>query len=363
MNLEYNQDNKKMISKSRRELDQKEVDCTTKSKEIQTQNNELINELEKKNAQNEVIIKNLTKQKALLEKTIERYKEYLDKDNIGKINDNEEINNMLYFINEPDNENIIKFFKENENWIKFIIKYIINFCLPFSILLFSLFQLYFQYSYLVYPKNLKKVNQNSWKDFFSQIIYKKEEEEEKPFFDPIKVKEKFDYNPIIFLIKSLIPKDSDKSSESKEINSDQINAMIFFLLFYDSLYYISILFSFHQNIKATIILITFHGLKFYFTNKRMNIYYLGWSFPYILYNHISNCAKYETEFFSPEGFQILEYLFNFVIIFDFVWLFILIKRKYNKKIFTTALLLEKIANEENNNFLDNNKTDNKKKGH
>ena len=88
----------------------------------------------------------------------------------------------------------------------------------------------------------------------------------------------------------------------------------------------------------------------------MNIYYLGWSFPYILYNHISNCAKYETEFFSPEGFQILEYLFNFVIIFDFVWLFILIKRKYIKKIFTTVLLLEKIANDENNNFLDNNKT-------
>ena len=88
----------------------------------------------------------------------------------------------------------------------------------------------------------------------------------------------------------------------------------------------------------------------------MSLYYLDWSFPYILYNYISNCPKYETEFFSPEGFQILEYLFNFVIIFDFVWLFILIKRKFIKKIFTTALLLEKIANEENNNFLDNNKT-------
>ena len=73
-------------------------------------------------------------------------------------------------------------------------------------------------------------------------------------------------------------------------------------------------------------------------------------------NHISKCSKNEREFFSPEGFQILEYLFNFVIIFDFVWLFILIKRKYIKKIFTTALLLEKIANDENNNFLDNNKT-------
>ena len=93
----------------------------------------------------------------------------------------------------------------------------------------------------------------------------------------------------------------------------------------------------------------------------MNIYYLGWSFPYILYNHISNFAKYETEFFSSEGFKVLEHLFNFVIILDFVWLFILIKRKYNKKIFTTVLLLEKIANEENNNFLDNNKTNNIKK--
>jgi hypothetical protein len=173
MNLEYNQDNKNMILKLRRELDQKEVDCIIKLKEIKIQNNELINELKKKNAQNEVIIKNLTKQKTLLEKTIERYKEYLDKDNIGKINDNEEMNNWLYFINEPDNENIIKFFKENENQIKLIIKYIINFCLPFSILLFSLFQLYFQYSYLVYPKNQKKNNQHGLKDFFLLFSIKK----------------------------------------------------------------------------------------------------------------------------------------------------------------------------------------------
>ena len=120
MNLEYNQDNKYMILKLRKELDQKEVDCIIKLKEIKIQNNELINELKKKNAQNEVIVKNLAKQKVLLEKTIERYKECLDEDNIGKINDNEEIKNGLDFINEPDNENIIKFFKENENQIKFI---------------------------------------------------------------------------------------------------------------------------------------------------------------------------------------------------------------------------------------------------
>jgi len=161
---------------------------------------------------------------------LKEYKEYLDKDNIGKINDNEEMNNWLYFINEPDNENIIKFFKQNENQIKFIIKYIINFCLPFSILLFSLFQLYFQYSYLVYPKNQKKDNKNGLKGYLTWFFDKKEEEE-KPLFAPIKIKEKFDYNPIIFLIKSLIPKGSDKSTENNEINSDQINAMIFFYFF------------------------------------------------------------------------------------------------------------------------------------
>jgi len=40
MNLEYNEDNKNMILKLRRELDQKEVDCIIKLKEIKIQNND-----------------------------------------------------------------------------------------------------------------------------------------------------------------------------------------------------------------------------------------------------------------------------------------------------------------------------------
>ena len=358
MDLEYYKDNKIMILKLKREIDQKDIDCIIELKEIKMQNNKLINELEKKNEQNKVIINDLTKQKLLLEKKIEKYEEYLDEDNINMINDNKKRNNGLDFLNEPDNENLKKFFKENEDMIKFITKFVINICLPFSILLLSLFQLYFQYSYLVYPKNPKKDKQKDLIDYFSSFLYKKEE---KSFFDPLKVKEIFGDNPIIFLFKLMTPESHDKSNEMQEINSEQINSMIYFLLFYDSLYYISIFFSIHQNIKATFILIIFQSLKFYFTNKRMNIYYLSWSLLYIFYDHISKCSKNEREFFSPEGFQILEYLFNFVIIFDFIWLFILIKRKYIKKILATALLLEKIANDENNTILDNNKTNNIKK--
>ena len=348
-----------MILKLKRELSQKNIDCIIELKEIKMKNNELINQFKKKNKQNEVIINNLTKQKTLLEKKIEKYKDYLDEDNINKIDNNEKIANGFDFMNEPDNENVIKFFKENENMIRFIIKFAIDICLPASIILFSIFQLYFQYSYLVNPKNKKTDGQNSWMEYLPSFLTKKEEE--KPFFDARRVKEKFDDNPIIFLFESLKPRRAGESSENQEINSDQINSMIYFLLFYDSLYYISIYFSINQNIKASIIVIIFQALKFYFTNKRMNFYYLSWSLLYIFYYHISNCAKNETEFFSPEGFLILEYIFNFVIIFDFVWLFILIKRKYIKKIFATVLLLEKIANEENGSIFNNDKSNNIKK--
>ena len=132
--------------------------------------------------------------------------------------------------------------------------------------------------------------------------------------------------------------------------------MISFLLFYDLLYYISICFSIYQNIKGSFIVIIFQSLKFYFNMKRMNKYYPGCSVLNILYDHISLCLKKETIFFSPEGFQILEYLFNFVIIFDFIWFFILFKRKYKKQIIDIITWFEKDVDNNKNNILnDNNK--------
>ena len=131
-----------MILKLKRELSQKNIDCIIELKEIKMKNNELINQFKKKNKQNEVIINNLTKQKTLLEKKIEKYKDYLDEDNINKIDNNEKIANGFDFMNEPDNENVIKFFKENENMIRFIIKFAIDICLPASIVLFYISTLF-----------------------------------------------------------------------------------------------------------------------------------------------------------------------------------------------------------------------------
>ena len=213
--------------------------------------------------------------------------------------------------------------------------------LPYSILLISLFQLYFQYSNLIALRNEtdnQKDNRNSLNSF---MIKRK-----RLHLNFQKIEEGFEDNPLmnIDIVKKCVLKVFDKINEKRENQFDKRKLMLFYLIFYDIIFIISIFIFFIGGIISGIVKIIFQIFKLYFTGKRLKQSSPDICLCETVLNFFKNLGLRDWGLFTPEGYQILEFLFNIVIILDIIWLIwlILIKKNSNKKKGEFIELSEKI---------------------
>lgn len=217
-------------------------------------------------------------------------------------------------------------------------KNFINTALPFSVLFLSLFQLYFQYSSLMTPRNKIDNEKDGRNSLISFMISGKRFD-----LNLRKIEENFEDNPLmkIDLLKNYTLKGLDKINEKRENQLDKRKLMLFYLMIYDTIFIICIYIFFFRGFKSGIVKIIFQAFKFYFTGKRLKQSNRDICLCETVKNFYEYLKDRDLGLFTPEGFQILEFLFNFVIIFDIIWL-IIIKKNNNKKKGDYPELSEKI---------------------
>ena len=199
--------------------------------------------------------------------------------------------------------------------------------LPLSILLISLFQLYFQYSSLMTPRNEIESEKDNRNSLISFMINKKRFD-----LNLRKIEESFEDNPLmnIDLLKNYTLKGFDKINEKREDKIEKRKLMLSYLMIYDIIFIIFIYIFIFGGFKSGIVTIIFQIFKLYFTAKRLKQSSRDICLCETVLNFFKNLGLRDWGLFTPEGFQILEFLFNYVIILDIIWL-ILIKINNNKK--------------------------------
>ena len=217
-------------------------------------------------------------------------------------------------------------------------KKFINTALPLSILLISLFQLYFQYSSLMTPRNEIESEKDNRNSLISFMINKKRFD-----LNLRKIEESFEDNPLmnIDLLKNYTLKGFDKINEKRENKIEKRKLMLSYLMIYDIIFIIFIYIFIFGGFKSGIVTIIFQIFKLYFTAKRLKQSSRDICLCETVLNFFENLGLRDRGLFTPEGFQILEFLFNYVIILDIIWL-ILIKINNNKKKGEYVELSEKI---------------------
>ena len=216
-------------------------------------------------------------------------------------------------------------------------KKFINTALPLSILLISLFQLYFQYSSLMTPRNEIESEKDNRNSLISFMINKKRFD-----LNLKKIEESFEDNPLmnIDLLKNYTLKGFDKINEKREDKIEKRKLMLSYLMIYDIIFIIFIYIFIFGGFKSGIVTIIFQIFKLYFTSKRLKSRDI--CLCETVLNFFESLGLRDWGLFTPEGFQILEFLFNYVIILDIIWL-ILIKINNNKKKGEYVELSEKIV--------------------
>ena len=138
--------------------------------------------------------------------------------------------------------------------------------LPLSILLISLFQLYFQYSSLMTPRNEIESEKDNRNSLISFMINKKRFD-----LNLKKIEESFEDNPLmnINLLKNYTLKGFDKINEKRENKIEKRKLMLSYLMIYDIIFIIFIYIFIFGGFKSGIVTIIFQIFKLYFTAKRL----------------------------------------------------------------------------------------------
>ena len=203
-------------------------------------------------------------------------------------------------------------------------KFLINSILPTSILFISLFQLYFHYSTILTPRSKEFYQKDGQNDNYNFQIKDKQFD-----LNLEKLSQNFDDNPLmnINILKNMTMNCFKKLDEKRENKLDLRIYELFYLFIHDAFYLIFIYVFYFGVFKSGIFVILCKLLRFYFKAKRIrqsnpNL------FPFQFFiNYYNNMAIRNESLFTPEGFELLEYFCNYFIILDFLWLYILIKRK------------------------------------
>ena len=72
-------------------------------------------------------------------------------------------------------------------------------------------------------------------------------------------------------------------------------------------------------------------LRVYFNSRRMRILNPNLCLFQVAKNYFKNMSDRNMNIFNPEGYENFEYLCNYVIVLDIMWLYVLIRRKFFKK--------------------------------
>jgi hypothetical protein len=210
--------------------------------------------------------------------------------------------------------------------------------LPLLILLISLFQLYFQYSSILTPRD-KELDIKDKR----QTIYSFRQKDFQLDLNLEKIKESFQDSPLMNInyLKNATLKGFEKLNEKREEKLDQRIYMLFYLMCRDLLYIIIIYIFYFEGFKAGIIKITFQAFKFYFSIKRLKRSNPNLCSYQIIKNYIDYIQLRDLNFFSPEGFEIFEHICNYVILLDLIWLIILFKKRCSKKDEENYITLQK----------------------
>ena len=207
---------------------------------------------------------------------------------------------------------------------RFSCKYTI---LPFSILILSLSQLYFQYSSFMTKRNQNLEEQDKRHQLYTlNFIFGKRYE-----FNLGEIDNYFNDNALMKIpqLKDLVEKGFNKWNEKREKKLDLKLYEIFYLIIYDLIFIIFLYLFIFKSFKAGIIKIIIQLLKFVFTMINFKKKYGNICLCKIIYNHCDMTHLRGSEFFDAEGCEISEFLCNLVIVLDIIWL-IIIKRDARK---------------------------------
>ena len=143
----------------------------------------------------------------------------------------------------------------------------------------------------------------------------------------------FNENPLMKInaLKNFVLNRCEKWNESREKKLNIKIYELFYLMIYDLIFIIFLYFFIFKFYPAGIVKIIMQILKFIFTAIRIKKINPAISIFNVICNHFDNRHLREVEIFDAEGFEIFEFLCNLVIIFDILYLILIIKDKRTPK--------------------------------
>ena len=201
--------------------------------------------------------------------------------------------------------------------------------LSISILLITLLQLYFQYSSFMTNRNQHLEEKDKRKQLYTlNFVFGRRYE-----FNLAEIDTFFNENPLMKInaLKNFVLNKCEKWNESREKKLNIKIYELFYLLIYDLIFIIFLYFFIFKFYPAGIVKIIMQILKFIFTAIRIKKINPAISIFNVICNHFDNRHLREVEIFDAEGFEIFEFLCNLVIIFDILYLILIIKDKRTPK--------------------------------
>ena len=201
--------------------------------------------------------------------------------------------------------------------------------LSISILLITLLQLYFQYSSFMTNRNQHLEEKDKRKQLYTlNFVFGRRYE-----FNLAEIDTFFNENPLMKInaLKNFVLNRCEKWNESREKKLNIKIYELFYLMIYDLIFIIFLYFFIFKFYPAGIVKIFMQILKFIFTAIRIKKINPAISIFNVICNHFDNRHLREVEIFDAEGFEIFEFLCNLVIIFDILYLILIIKDKRTPK--------------------------------
>ena len=237
--------------------------------------------------------------------------------------------------------------------------------LPFSILILYLFQIYAQYSTLITART-KDDNENDGRNSMFHYELSKTKQYD---FNINKVNENFNDNVLmnVGFFKKMI--EHFFESLNKEEKVDTRFYMLYYLFLYDLIVLIIVYIFIYGSFKAGCLKTIIQIFRIYFNTKRMQHFNKKINVFQIILNKMENNFKMRGwSFFNPEGFFVIEYLCNIIVILDILFLLVLfLQNRKSKKIINDNLNIDdlnennKLAIENDSNSDENNSDNGKNK--
>ena len=201
--------------------------------------------------------------------------------------------------------------------------------LSISILLITLLQLYFQYSSFMTNRNQHLEEKDKRKQLYTlNFVFGRRYE-----FNLAEIDTFFNENPLMKInaLKNFVLNRCEKWNESREKKLNIKIYELFYLMIYDLIFIIFLYFFIFKFYPAGIVKIIMQILKFIFTAIRIKKINPAISIFNVICNHFDSRRLRDEEIFDAEGFENFEFLCNLVIIFDILYLILIIKDKRTPK--------------------------------